>query len=498
MKKILCVFLVVLCATVLFAGGDAEDGDKKVIRVASQSPGLITPGLWDGQVFALNPSVYDYFVELDPKTRELVPSLATEWSSADGKRWEFKLREGVVFHDGTPFTSEDARFTLERTQFADIGHLQKDDFSIIDSIETPDDYTMIINLAEVRPTFIYLLTAYNMCVLSSEYDYLSYGETAPMGTGPFRLKVMVPKEYALLVKNESYWSPGLPKLDELRIYFVPDLDSSVAMLMAGEADVVPYISTIHKNTLEAAGFKVISPYQEQRFLALAADREPFSDNRVRLAMKYAMDPEILAQACQGELGVDIEYNETPIMNKLSQYSEIPHRGRDIEKARQLLSEAGYPDGVSVELFYASDHPYSKPLSQAIKELAAPAGFEIELKGFSRDVYLAQYWMNAPMLLTGWGPRVDPSMLLMLAFQSGGPWNESHIDDPELDRLIFAINGEVNDDTRQGYYKELQELFYERGTTINIQVPYYVGLSPKVIDYRQPLTLVTQYEYTDYE
>ena len=502
MKNICTISIVVLllfCASNLTAGGGQEEAaDKMIIREASQVPGLITPGVWDGQTLSLNASIYDFLVELDAKTGELTPSLATEWGSEDGKVWTVKLRKGVKFHDGTDFTSEDVRFTIERTQNPDLGHLQQQDFSIVESIDTPDDYTVIFHLSEVRPTFIYLMTAYNMCALSSEYDYASLGEIKPMGTGPFVLKELVPKESALLIKNEEYWNEGLPKADELRIYFVPDIDASVAMLEAGDVDVCPFVTTLHKQTLESKGFKVVSPYQEYRFVALTADRKPFDDNRVRLAMKYCMDPEVLAKACHGELDKDVYYNETPILNVLPQYKEIPLRGRNIDKAKELLVEAGYPDGLTVELYYATDHPYGQALTQTIKELAAPAGFNIELKGYTRDVYLSQYWMNGPMLFTGWGPRVDPSMLLMLAYHSKGPWNESHMNDSEVDELIAKISAEVDDTRRQQYYDQLQELFYERGTVINIQVPYFVAMRPEVKDYRQPPTFMTQYEYTHIE
>lgn len=501
MKRFLPLAVLVLAATtLLFAGGEQEQAeDKMVIRVAEQVPNLITPGSWDGQAFSLNSSIYDYLIELDANTGELVPSLATAWETEDGKVWTINLREGVTFHDGSEFTAEDVKFTLERTQDPDLGHLKAQDFSILESVETPDDYTVEITLSEDYPTFPYLFTDYNMAILSSEYDYGTMGESAPMGTGPFVMEQLIPKESALLSANENYWAQGLPKADELRIYFVPDIDSSVSLLEAGEVDIVPQISPIIKTRLEGlGGFNVVSPYQESRFIALAADREPFDDNDVRLAFKYTMDPEILAKASQGVLGESIFYNETPIVNALAQYHEIPFRGQDIERAQELLADAGYPDGVTVELFYASDHPYGSELAQTMQELAAPAGFELDLKGFPRDIYLSQHWMNAPMLLTGWGVRTDPSMLLMLAFHSEGPWNESHIDNPRVDELIESIRGEIDPDQRMEYYAELQEIFYEEGTVINVQVPYLVALSNAVQDYRQPLTMLPQLEYATIE
>jgi peptide/nickel transport system substrate-binding protein len=500
MKRILSIVLILFLALpMVFAGGDKEAAStEKVVRVAEQVPGLITPGVWDGQAFSMNSSIYEYLVEINADTGALEPVLATSWSTDTGRRWEFKLRKGVTFHDGTPFTSADVKYTIERTQDPALGHLKKQDFEIVSSVETPDDYTVIINLKEQRPTFVYQLTDYNMAVLSSEYDYASLGESKPMGTGPFKMDQIIPKESAALSKNVNYWDPNLPKLDKILIYFVADIDASISMLESDRVDVVPFVTPVIKNRLDStAGISVISPYQEQRFIAMTVDMKPFDDNRVRLALKYAMDPEIIARSvAKMELGDGAFYNETPIMNSLAEYKEIPHRGRDIEKAKALLAEAGYPNGVTVELTYASDHPFGNDLAQTIQELAEPAGFNIELKGYTRDIYLSQYWLNVPFSITGWGGRIDPSMLLALAFKSGGSWNESHLADPRVDALIDKISSEVDPEVRTGYYHELQELFYEEGSLINVQVPYLVAINDRVVDYKQPITMLPQYKYMD--
>ena len=499
-RKVLVMLLfVALLALPAFAGGDTETKkNEKVIRVAEQVPGLITPGSWDGQAFSFNTSIYEYLVEINPDTGALDPVLATEWSTSDGTRWTFKLQEGVKFHDGTDFTSEDVKFTLERTQDLQLGHLKQQDFSIVQSIETPDDHTVILNLKEPRPTFVYQLTDYNMAMLSSEYDYAQYGESKPMGTGPFKLIKYIPKESASLAKNDSYWDSSLPKIDKLNIYFVPDVEARASMLEAGRVDTVPYVSPNIKNRLaEVEGISVISPYQDQRFVAMNVDEKPWDDNRVRLAFKYAMDPQKIAKSVtQMDLGDGSQYNETPIMNLLAEHVNIPLRERDLEKSRALLSEAGYPDGVTVELYYASDQAFSKELAQALKELSAPAGFNLELKGFTRDIYLSQYWLNVPMSITTWGGRIDPSMILGLAFRGGGAWNESHLDDPVINDLIDAISEEIDEDTRNQYYAELQQIFHDEGTVLNVQIPYLVAISDKVINYRQPITMIPQYKYMD--
>ncbi|NLA92779.1 MAG: hypothetical protein GX842_05005, partial [Spirochaetales bacterium] len=356
MKRFLPIFLLILflSVTLLFAGGGKEAGKaEKVIRVAEQVPGLITPGVWDGQAFSMNSSIYEFLVEMNSETSRLEPLLATDWESDDGSTWTFHLRQDVLFHDGSPFTSADVKFTIERTQNPSLGHLKKQDFEVVESIETPDPYTVVIHLSEPRPTFIYQLTDYNLAILSSNYDYDRYGETKPMGTGPFILKQLIPKEAAQLVKNTNYWDPAYPIVDGINIYFVPDIEASISMLESGRVDIVPFVSqVIGKRLMETSSeIDIISPYQEMRFISMRVDEEPFNDNRVRLALKYAMDPYVIARSvAQMELGDGVYYNETPIMNALPEYKEKPLRNRDIAKAKELLTEAGYPNGFEVDLY----------------------------------------------------------------------------------------------------------------------------------------------------
>jgi len=501
MKRItlIIVILAILIAMPVFAGGDKEaEKAEKVIRIAENVPGLITPGAWDGQTFSLNSSLYEYLVEINGKTGKLQPLLATEWSTQDGKQWTFKLREGVTFHDGSAFDSDDVRFTIERTQDPAIGHLKKNDFAVVESIETPDKYTVILNLKEARPTFIYLMTDYNMAMLSSDYDYAKFGESKPMGTGPFMNKQYIPKESIAMVKNPNYWDPALPKVDQVLIYFVADIEASISMLEADQVDIVTYVTPIISRRLEKVeNLTVISPFQEMRLVALNYDEKPWDDARARLAFKYAMDPNILAKSVtQMDIGQGTEYNETPIMNILAEYKELPLRKRDIVKSKALLAEAGYPDGVTSELYYATDHPFSKEMAQTVKELAAPADIDIQLKGYTRDVYLSQYWLDVPIMITGWGGRIDPYMFLSYAFRGGAPWNELHIDDPKINDLIDKISQEVDAKKRQTFYDEIQDSFYAEGGLMNLQVPYLVAINTRISEFIQPLTFITQLKNTD--
>lgn len=335
MKRISLILLILasIVAMPLTAGGDKEaQSTEKVIRVADQAANLITPGVWDGQAHSVNSSIYEYLIEMNPATGEIEPVLAKEWSTTDGKKWVFILQEGVTFHDGSSFDSADVKFSIERTQDSSLGHLKKQEFEVVQSVEAVDSHTVVVTLKEKRPTFIYQLMDYNMAMLSSEYDYAKLGESNPMGTGPFKVNKYIPKESIVLEKNPSYWNPALPKVDKLFIYFVADKEASVSMLGDGRVDVVPFITPIIQQRLKnQEGINVISPYQEHRYVSMNVDEKPWNDNRVRLALKYAMDPYVIAKSiAQMELDKGVEYNETPLLNIHAQYKDIPLRTRNIE------------------------------------------------------------------------------------------------------------------------------------------------------------------------
>ncbi len=492
-------FVLALTSMSLFSAGDMEQkaDDTVIIRVADNMPGLITPGLWNGQVFSLNSSVYDYPVVLDPDTGELKGEVLSSWESSDGITWTLTIREGIVFHDGTPLDADDLMFTLERTQDPTLSHVKQKEFEIMESVNRIDDYTVEVKLTEVRPGFIYQLTDYNMALLSSEYDYRSNGESSPMGSGPFRVQELVTKEYAHLVAFDEYWEAGYPISDEVHIYFVSDRDTALSMLLNGQVDIVPFITPIMKQRVDSnENIYVTVPYTEQRFLSMRVDTPPFDDNDVRLALKYSLSPTLLARSLNLELGSQFYYSEGPVMETQSQFVKTGPRKRDPQRARDLLSRAGYPEGLTVSLTYAGDHAFNQSIAQSIQEQAKEGGFTIELKGYPRDIYFSQYWMQVPLSLTTWGGRVDPAVLLSLAYDSRGVWNESHVKDPDLDARINNILREIDPSALEMHYRELQEYFYEFGPLVNLQVPYLVALDSSIRGYTQPMTMLPVYKYVE--
>jgi len=468
---------------------------KEVLRATGVTPGKLTPGNMAGSAEArLAGAVYDWLVRVKPGTMAIKPELAKSWDvSSDGKKWKINLREDVKFHDGTKFGADDVVFTIERALDPDVGHALRENFRIIDNIEKLGEYTVEVTLNESNAKFMHMFTDYNAAVLSSEYDYDEFGETKPMGTGPFMVDQIRPRESAILVKNPEYWVEDTPRVDEIHWSFVPDKSTQLQMLKTGSVDMAMEITP--QDVVLLQGVRGVDGMHmkgtTQIVLFMRSDKKPFEDNRVRLALKYTIDDQQMLQSSYGllydKIKDDVTVQEHPIAPVYPEYTELEKRERDIQKAKDLLAEAGYPDGVELELYYASNYRVGPQAAIALQQMAKPAGFDIKLIGLPRDVYLSKYWRNVNFGITGWGNRVDPVALLKLAYKSGAPWNESHYSNEKLDELISQIAGETDFEKRKELYKDMETLFQEEGPVVTISIGRWHGISENVKDYLEAAT-----------
>lgn len=479
-KRLIDLLIISAMAIFLCMPAIGFAADKVVLRAVGDIPTVLIPGKMTGPGMQFVGSVYDWLVRLKPGTAELRPELAESWDTPDGKVWTIKIRQNVKWHDGSDLVAEDVIFSIERTQDPNLGHKLKKQFQLVEKLEKVNDHTIKITLDKPNPGFITRFTEYNMPILSHEYDYIKKGETKPMGTGPFLAKTVIPKEGAILVKNPNYWKSGQPKADEIQWTWVADYGTRFTMLSGGEADVCRAINpTDALRVKDDPNLKLIFPYHGRRIIYMRSDKGPFKDNRVRLALKYSFDHQTMAKALSCELDKNMFLSETPMGPMYSDFLKIEPRGKNIAKAKELLKDAGYPDGIEVDLYYEADLDWSQNIALVLKEMAADAGIKINLKGVPRSVYYAKHWLKVDFGITGWAPRVDPMMGMSLAYKSGAKWNESHYTNTKLDQMINQISSEMDITKRNILYHKLQKLFYEEGPIINVWVPRYHGLNEKV-------------------
>jgi peptide/nickel transport system substrate-binding protein len=480
-KKLLFILLIgCLIIAPVISGSAAVEPPVKMTIIP---PGRLTPGFMSGGAEAIFAScVYDWLFRI--VDGDVVPSLVKEYSvSADGKTWTMQLREGVKFHDGTHLTAEDVTFTVKRWLDPDLGTALYGVFKdLIKEVEAIDEYTVRFILATADPSFNLKMLDYNAAILSSEYDYVNKGETHPMGSGAFRVSTYVPLERAELLASEDYWLKDVPYIDKLVIEFIPELETQVSMIEAGETDIITDISIDQYRRLEQ------NPNVTPKYITLGhhvtltmrADKPPFDDPRIREAFKLVVDRQQMLDAVMYGLGKP--GNDTPFYPDHPYYDDLGGiRQQDIEKAKELLAEAGYPNGLDVTIYCGSNIPPVLDVVLTYQQMAKAAGINVQINTTTRDIYLAKYWLPADFKATLWGHREDICQLLNLRQTCAGAWNEGHYCNEELDEFITKACSEVDEENKKEYFSKVQQILHNDGPEIILFFQPYFGATSNRIE-----------------
>lgn len=331
----------------------------------------------------------------------LEPRLATDWEIVDALTWRFKLREGVKFHDGTDFTAEDAKFTIDYILDEENKSGLRSYISPITEVEIVNDYEILIHTSRPYVTLANQLARAVLVVPSDTYQEMGRDEfsISPVGTGPFRFVEWAKDQHVALEANDDYWA-GRPKVDTLTIRTVPDPATRVAGLLAGEIHIIADVAPDAVPQVEnASGVEVVSGGGlTQNFLALNTFAEPFDDIRVRKALNYAIDQDEIIGSLLGGRGT---VNQGPFAPNTFGYDpDLVGYSYDPEQARDLLAEAGYADGGPViELWYQTGSGVSGANDQVAAAIAGQldeVGFEVTLTPLERARYL-EVLVTSPQL-----------------------------------------------------------------------------------------------------
>lgn len=283
------------------------------------------------------------------ETGQLLPWLAESWeASPDATTWTLHLKQGVKLHDGTPFNAEAVKYNLER--LLEIG-LARGTFDMIESIEVADEYTVVIHTTPFAP-FMHLLTyAPSGMISPTQADKLGWEDykNEPMGTGPYKFVEHIRGDHSLLVANEEYWR-GRPYIDEIIAKPIPETGARIAALEAGDIHVALSVPPVEVPRLEANPDIEILRAKPARTMYVGINNQwgPFKDKRVRQALNYAVDKDAINESMfLGEALVSTA-PFTPLA--FGYFPQKPYEYNP-EKAKELLAEAGYPDGFEVTLTY---------------------------------------------------------------------------------------------------------------------------------------------------
>ncbi len=477
-----------------------ESETKTTVRFAmSSSEGTdatLDPVLPAGAGIRYN-AIYDQLIELDASYAPQ-PMLAESWEHNEtADEWTFHLREDVVFHDGTPMTAEDVVFTYKRLLDPETGSPGRALLSSLNpnGIEAIDDYTVRFTLdTPVIELPVILNNRYTWILQASQDE--EERRTKAIGTGPFKVKEFTPGEDpTILVRNEEYWRAGQPSIDVLELRSIPEPFARLTALEQGQVDIIEDVPpTDVKRVAENPDLQLLSSQTGSwGGMVMMVDQEPFDDVRVRQAFKYVVDRKQMLDLVA--LGHGSIANDNPVAPWIRYAVEDEPRQQDIDKAKELLAEAGYADGLSVELHTSSKHPYWIEIATVFKEMAAKAGIDVRVVMAPPDSYWSEVWMQVPFCMTNWGERATDNALSVM-FLSDAEFNETHWYNPEWDALLLQARQTIDDEERTQLYQEAQRIIIDEGGVI---IPFFennlVGARANVTGYTPSTRKTLFYDFS---
>jgi peptide/nickel transport system substrate-binding protein len=444
-------------------------GAQGTLRFALDIPVQLDPAnaSSDSEIAILN-AVYDYLVDVDHGNK-VQPRLATKWEvSDDNLRYTFSLAPNASFHDGSPLTAKDVIWTFDRLRDPALKLPTSDLYANVANITAIDDHHVRFTLKRANPFFLYDLSDNHALVLKAG---TADAATKLNGTGPFKVASYSPENRMELIANERYFIPGKPGVARLDFTFFKDQAAGVDALRGGQIDALVRMSTPHFQTLrqepEIISFAI--PTNAFDLIRLRSDRKPGNDPRVIKALKLATDRTAIFNTVG--LGFGAIGRDSPIGPLFkSYYSEAtPIPARDPRAARKLLAEAGYADGLKLEL-HTPDSGDRPDLAVVLKEQWAEAGIDVKVIVEPESVYFGDDgWLEVDLGITPWGSRPIPQFFLDVMLVSGAKWNESHFSDAEFDKLAATAGSTLDEQERVAAYREIQRILIERGPII---LPYF--------------------------
>ena len=474
-KKFLAlVLLMTLLGTVLSGCGDGSAAETQKSRADTNE---LVVGIAQDLDDSLDPHktvkagtrevMFNVFEGLMKPTPDgdLTPAIAESYEvSEDRMTYTFHLREGVQFHNGETVTAEDVVYSIQRCAAAtETGIVQVEAFSVIQDIKTPDDKTVAITISEPSNEFIsYMTTA----ILPADYDKQ---DTAPVGTGPFKFVSRTAQDSVVLEKFDGYW--GTPaQLDKVTLKIIENADSLMMSLQSGAIDLCAHLTSTQVAQL-GENFDVAEGTMNLvQALYLNNAEKPFDDVRVRQALCYAVDKQEIIDLAFDGYGSPIGSSMYPAFGKYFDDSLTNYYTKDVEKAKALLAEAGYPDGFDMTITVPSNYkPHmdtAEVLVQQLAQIGVNAAIEpIEWESWVSDVYVGRQFQST---VVGVDASNMTARALLERFTSDYGKNFINYNNAEYDALFRQTLTAYDDAEQTALYKQMLANLTENAANAYIQ------------------------------
>ncbi len=379
-------------------------------------------------------------------------ALAKSYSvSKDGKEYTFVLHSGIKFHDGSPCTAEDVKFSLERLLDPKTAAPYRMYYEAIDSIQAVDSTTVKFKMKKYDSNFLFNMARGDAVIVSKQsVDRL---KSAPVGTGAFKFVEWKRGDSVIMTRNPDYYVKGLPYLDKVTFKFIPDPSAQLAALRAGDVDVISYdLAPENVPALEKDGrFKVLKGNTTTEvIMAMNHSRTPFNDRKVRQAITLAIDRKAVIQGAVAGYGTPIGSHMDPTNPYYVDLSGLyPYNP---EKAKQLLAEAGYPTGFGAVLKLPEPYAYARRSGEIIADQLSKVDIKLIIEVIPMGQWVDRVFKNADYDLTVMG-HAEPFDIEIYS----RPNYYFRYNNPAFQDLIRKAEGEMNEQARKKIYEQAQRV-----------------------------------------
>lgn len=403
--------------------------------------------------------IYNNLVRMGPDLLPK-PQLSESWeSNSTATEWTFKLRKGVEFHNGKTLTSADVVYTVGRHMGEKSESVIKAYMAQIDEVKADGKHTVRFKIKNPNAEFPILLSSCRAGIVPEGHEDFEN----PIGTGPFKKQEWKPGIQAIFVRNNNYYKEGLPYLDRVKTFSIPDKVARVSTLLSGEIEVafgldaksVPIIE-MSKNAELAYSRSGQLVYQ-----AMMIDRAPTNNEDFRLAMKYLQDRErVIKSVYKGYAQVG---NDHPIAPTDPMYcKDLSVRPYDPDKAKFHLKKAGM-EKAKIEIYNSSTAgPGNVEQSLLFQKTAAKAGLTVFIKQTPPEGYWSHTAMKYPIFGSHWNARPTADLMYTTMVMSTASWNETKYMNEKLDKLIIEARGELDMARKKEIWCDLQRMIHEDG------------------------------------
>ncbi|UYG02581.1 ABC transporter substrate-binding protein [Halomonas sp. LR3S48] len=390
----------------------------------------------------------------------LVPqmSLAESFDTDDAQSWVVKLRGDVVFHDGQPFTSVDVVYSLNRHKDPETASKALAVAQQFEEVKAAGPHEVHIRLVSPNADLPAILaTSHFLIVRDGTTDF-----SLANGTGPFECAEFQPGVRSIGVRNDSYWKPGQPYLDEIEFFSIPDEAARINALLAGDVDLInPVNPRSIPRVLDSANASVMeTPTGGFTNLVMRDALGPVQNPDFVLAMKYLLDREQIQRVAFRGFGVLA--NDQPIApNHRYYFNELPQRAYDPDRAKYHLERSGMA-GKTIPLVASEAATGSVDIAQLLQLSAQQIGLGLELRRVPSDGYWSNHWMKHPLGFGAISARPTADLMFSLFYHSDAATNESGWRNEQFDQLLLAARGETDNAKRRQMYADMQVLVHEHG------------------------------------